>query len=54
MGDFLQIFLISRSTEILMESNFWLGLYVPYILNMPYMLKTVIVHNNNGEKLFKN
>ena len=32
-GDFFQIFVISRSTKILIESNFWLGIYVPYILN---------------------
>ena len=33
MGEFLQIFIISRSTEVLIESNFWLGMCVPYILN---------------------
>ena len=33
MDDFFQIFVISRScTEILIELNFWLGMYVPYIL----------------------
>ena len=32
MGDFLQIFVISRKTEILIESNYWLGMYVPCIL----------------------
>ena len=31
MGDFLQIFIISQSTEILVESNFRLGMYVLYI-----------------------
>ena len=30
--DFFQIFLISRSTEILIELNFWLGRCVRYIL----------------------
>ena len=34
MGDFFQIFLISRSTEILIKSNFWLEIYVPYILKL--------------------
>ena len=33
IGDFFQIFIISRSTEILIRSNFFLGMYVPYILN---------------------
>ena len=31
MGDFIQIFVISRNTEILIESNFWLWMYVTYI-----------------------
>ena len=30
--DFFQIFFILPSTEILIESNFWLGMYAPYIL----------------------
>ena len=33
MGDLFQIFVVSRNTEILTESNYWLGMYVPYILN---------------------
>ena len=32
-GHFFQIFVISRNTEILIESNFWLGMYSPCILN---------------------
>ena len=32
MGDFFQIFVISRTIEILIESNFWLGTYLPQIL----------------------
>ena len=32
MDDFFQIFFISRSTEILMDLNLWLGAYVQYIL----------------------
>ena len=32
MGDFFRIFVTSRNTEILIESNYWLRLYVPYIL----------------------
>ena len=28
MGDFFQIFIISRNIEILMELNFWLGMYI--------------------------
>ena len=30
-GEFSSDFFISRSSEILIESNFWLGMYVPYI-----------------------
>ena len=33
MGDFFPIFLTSGSTEILIESNFWWRMYVPYIRN---------------------
>ena len=29
---FFPIFVISRSTKILIESNFWLGMYLSYIL----------------------
>ena len=32
--DFLNIFVISRSTEILIKSNFWLRMYVLYILKL--------------------
>ena len=32
--DFLNIFVISRSTEILIKSNFWLRVYVLYILKL--------------------
>ena len=32
MGDFFQIVVISQSTEILIKSNCWLGMYVPYTL----------------------
>ena len=35
-GDFFQILIISRSTWILIESNFWLGMYVSYILNVTW------------------
>ena len=31
-NDVFQILVTSRRTEILIESNFWFGLYVPYIL----------------------
>ena len=34
MGDFFQFFVISRSSEIVIKSNFLLGIYVPYILNL--------------------
>ena len=34
IGDFFQIFVTSRNTKILMETNYWLGMYVPYILNV--------------------
>ena len=33
MGDFIQIFLISRNTEILIKLNYWLEMYVAYILD---------------------
>ena len=33
-GDFFYIFVILQSTEILMESNFLLEMYVPYILKL--------------------
>ena len=32
-GFFFFNFVISRNTEILIEPNYWLGMYVPYILN---------------------
>ena len=32
MGDFFQILFVSQSTEILIESNFLLEMYAPYIL----------------------
>ena len=34
MDDFFLIFIISRNTQILIESNYRLGMYVPYILNL--------------------
>ena len=34
MGDFFQIFVVSRITEIPMETNYWLGMYVQYILKL--------------------
>ena len=33
MFDFFQIFVTSRNTETSIKSNFWLGMYIPYILN---------------------
>ena len=33
MGDFFHVFVISRTTEILIESKLWFGMYVPYIFN---------------------
>ena len=42
---FFQIFIISRSTGILSESNFGLGLYVVYILNLRlFEWKTTLAH----------
>ena len=32
MGNFFQIFVTSRNTEVLIELNYWLRIYVPYIL----------------------
>ena len=32
MGDLFQIFVTSRNTEFLIESNFWLRIYMLYIL----------------------
>ena len=34
-GDFFQFFFISRNTKILMETNYWLEMYVQYILKDP-------------------
>ena len=31
LSDFFQIFVISRNNEIPIKSNYWLGMYVPYI-----------------------
>ena len=36
MGDFDQIFVISWSTEILIQSKFWLEIYTPYIPNLVF------------------
>ena len=33
MGDFFQIFVMFVNTEIPIELNYWLGMYVSYILN---------------------
>ena len=43
MGDFFQIFVISQSTEILIESNFWLGMYVVKVIEQQkeYKLKYI-------------
>ena len=30
--NFWKIFVVMQNTEILIESNFWLGMYVPYVL----------------------
>ena len=35
VGNFFQFFVRSQSTEILMKSNFWLGMYVPSIHSLP-------------------
>ena len=50
-GNFFQIFVISRSTEILIESNFWLEMYVTYILKD---IKKICLYNNNANKILKN
>ena len=50
-GDFFQIFVISRNTEILIEWNYWLGMYVPNILKdalycyVPIVFRTRIYVN---------
>ena len=36
MGNFFQIFVISRNTDIIIESNFLAGMYVSYILNINF------------------
>ena len=38
MDDFFQIFVISRNTEMPIESNYWLGMYVVYILKINVFL----------------
>ena len=36
-------FFVLLCIEILIESNFWLGIYVPYILNAPHSSKLLVV-----------
>ena len=54
---FLQISVISRSTEILIELNFWLGMYVPYIFSTlstenSFSLKLFSAYHPNADELF--
>ena len=39
---FLLIIIVSRSVEILVKSNIWLGMYVRYMLENPKMKKITI------------
>ena len=51
-GDFFQVFVISRSSKILIESNFWLGMYVRHILERPSRdnyRQGSIIENTNKE-----
>ena len=41
MVDFFQIFFVSCNTEILIESNFWLKIYVSYILKGVHTYKMI-------------
>ena len=46
--DFFQIFVISRSAEILIKSNFPLGMYMPCILSQ---LKCIVMNDYNAAPL---
>ena len=50
-SDFFQIFVTSPSTEILIWSNLWLGMYVPYIRNCrqchSYFYRYIVLFFNN-------
>ena len=52
MGDFFQFFVIWRSTEILIETNFRLGMNVPYILNWLYVgsVGTRLIHQRVSDE----
>ena len=41
MLDFSQMFVISQNTEILIESNFWLAMYVSYTLKRMLIINKV-------------
>ena len=38
IGNFFRIFFITQNFKILIESNYWLRMYVPHILNLPQTL----------------
>ena len=42
MGDFFQTFIMSRSTEILIESNFLSGMFRAYILKMNLFIAIIV------------
>ena len=50
MHDFLQIFVTLQSTKILIESSFWLGMYISYILKCVFLLTyTNLIRNKLSE-----
>ena len=55
MGDIFQVFVISRTTEILIESNFMLAMYVPFILKFydDYLNKIKIIVEVNKKRWIK-
>ena len=44
MGDIFQIFVISRNTEMVIESNYSLGMYVPHTLKTTCQDVNVILY----------
>ena len=58
--NFFYFFVISRNTETLIKSNFWLGMYVAYVLKgrlntdtSPQNFWTTFLENDLSEKLQK-
>ena len=52
IGGFFQTFFITRSTEIVIELNFWLGIYVPYILEFNIKYSPILYYSNSLSIIF--